>query len=130
MSKNKIVDIAKHTYAPELARVIYSNGASIALNKLLVKTVDLNVVIQMLYYEPIKVSAIIKLIKQCLQRSLNIGKYVSVYRIDNRYKTETLIAQGYYFNVSAIKGIINEDYSKHGLLSSEYKVIINFKMNK
>lgn len=130
MSKNKIVDIAKHTYAPELTRVIYSNGASIALNKLLVKTVDLNAVIRMLYYEHIKVSAVIKLIKQCLQRSLNIGKYVSVYRIDNRYKTETLIAQGYYFNVSAIKGIINEDYSKHGLLSSEYKVIINFKMNK
>ena len=130
MSKNKIVGIEKHTYAPELTRIIYSNGASITLNKLLVKTVDQNAVIQMLYYESNRVSAIIKLIKQCLQRSPNIGKYTTVYRIDNRYKTKTIIAQGYYFNVATIKGIINEDYSKHGLLSSEYKTTITFKMNK
>lgn len=130
MSKNKIVGIEKHTYAPELTRVIYSNGASIALNKLLIKTVDLNAVIQMLYYESNRVSAIIKLIKQCLQRSPNTGKYVTIYRIDNKYRTNTFVAQGYYFNVATIKGIIDKDFLKHGLPSSEYKTIITFKMNK
>lgn len=49
MSKKKIVGIEKHTYAPELTKLIYSNGVSIALNNLIKNTKDLNAAIKMLF---------------------------------------------------------------------------------
>lgn len=127
MSKIKIIGIEEHTYAPELTRVLYNNDASIALNELLKDNIDLNHTIKMLYHEGCKVDEVIKFIKLCLRRHLNTGKYATIYRVNKKYKTNTLVLQGCYTTVLTLKRIIDDDFLKHGLLSSEYKIVITFK---
>lgn len=127
MSKIKIIGMEIHTYAPELTRVLYNNDASIALNKLLKDYEDLNPTIKMLYHEKHKVDEVIKFIKLCLHRHLHTGKYATIYRVDKKYKTNTLVAQGDYETVLTLKRIIDDDFLKHGLPSSKYKTVITFK---
>lgn len=130
MSKIKIIGIEKHNHVPELTRVLYSNGTSIALNKLIQSNLDLNSIIRMLYYESNNIQVVIAFIRQSQRRCTNTGKWVTINRFDDKYKTNTLIAQGYYSNVSVIKEIIDGDFSKNGLLSSKYHITSENKVKQ
>lgn len=127
MSKIKIIGIEEHAYAPKRTRVLYNNDTSIALNKLIQSNFDLNCIIKKIYYGGCKVDEVIKCIKISLRRCSNTGKHATIYRFDKKYKTNTVVAQGHYSNVSHIKTIIDVDCLRHGSLSSEYKVVITFK---